>query len=239
MKKIDGKKIINETHEFFTKTGFMSLLETMNTVSELDYKKLHTKPLVATNITIDTVQLAKDVEPYVFQQWGDTHEYLPRYGLALVNQSGQLIDNDPINGSLVAWNKRNPDKPLLETDCTIPTEVLAIPALKPLKVLQGFWCRSNVLKWNKGGLFTPHIDTCLPSPWLRLWMASEGVVLRFYNEDTGYLVPIEYEPGRLYIIDTSIIHNANAIEDNVYQLFLSVNPDSYSILESLVSKELL
>lgn len=232
--KIDNKQIINETLEIFVKTGFMMELEKMKTVSESDYKSLHTKPLVGVDIAIDTEKLREQLANYTFQPWGKTHLELPRYGLALVNCSGLLVDNDPINGSLMAWNKEHPTTPLIETDCTKPTEVLAIPALKPLQVLQGFWCRSNVLKWNKGALFLPHIDTCLPSPWLRLWMATEGVVVRFYNEHSGELESLDYEPGRLYIIDTSLVHDAYAVQDNVYQLFLSVNPDCFDLIRSLV-----
>jgi hypothetical protein len=213
----------------------MALLDSMHTVSEVDYKKLHTKPLVATSIVIDTEQLIHELDPYVFQPWGTTHLHLPRYGLALVNQSGQLIDNDPINGSLMAYNKHNPSTPIIETDCTISTEVMNISSLVPLRVLDSYWCRSNVFKWNKDALFLPHIDTCLPSPWLRLWMGTEGVVVRFYNELSGELESVDYEPGRVYLIDTSIVHDAYSLEDNVFQLFLSVNPDSYSTIESLLT----
>ena len=233
--KIDGKKIIQETVEVFTKSGFMSLLESMPSVSESDYHSLHTKSLVKTSISIDTNKLIEQLEPYVFKQWGKNHLEVPRYGLALVNQSGELIEDDPVNGSLMAWNKEHPDSPLIETDCVKPTEVLAIPALKPLHILNDYWTRSNVFKWDNNAYFTPHIDTCIPSAWLRLWMGTEGVVVRFYNEQTEELEVVEYEPGVLYIIDTSKIHDAYSVKDNVYQLFLSVHPNCYSILKSIVT----
>jgi hypothetical protein len=65
-------------------------------------------------------------------------------------------------------------------------------------------------------------------------MGTEGVVVRFYNEATGELESVDYEPGRVYLIDTSIVHDAYTLEDNVFQLFLSVNPHSYSTIESLL-----
>lgn len=236
--KIDAFSIINETHEIFRKTGFMMELGKMKTVSESDYRKLHTKPLVGTSIAVDTTKLCEELAKYSFVQWGNNHTHLPRYGLALVNQTGLLVDNDPINGSLMAWNKDNPDTPLIETDCTKPTEVMSISSLEPLRIFDGYWTRSNVFKWDKGALFLPHIDTCVPSAWLRLWMATEGVVVRFYNESTGELESVDYEPGRLYIIDTSLVHDAYATEDNVYQLFLSVNPDCFGLLCSVVDPKL-
>lgn len=79
-------------------------------------------------------------------------------------------------------------------------------------------------------IFLPHIDTSIPSLWLRLWMGTEGIVVRFYNEETKELESVEYEPGRVYLIDTSIIHDAYTTEDNVFQLFLSVLPSSFPIV---------
>lgn len=236
--KIDAFSIINETYEIFLKTGFMTELAKMKTVSESEYKKLHSKPLVGTNITVDVAQLAKELEPFEFKQWGNNHTHLPRFGLALVNQTGELIDNDPINGSLMAWNKDHPDKPLIETDCTVATKVMDIPSLQPLRILDGYWCRSNVFKWHKDAKFLPHIDTGVPSAWLRLWMGTEGVVVRFYNESTGELESVDFEPGRVYIIDTSLVHDAYCTMDNVYQLFLSVNPDCFDLLCSVVDPTL-
>jgi hypothetical protein len=231
--KIDGKQILQETYDVFIKSGFKEVMDKSDTVPESEYRQLHSKCLVPTAITIDTELMIKELEPYKFVQWGKNHQHLPRYGLALVNQSGQLIDDDPINGSLMEYNKLNPNNPLIETNCTKPTEVMNIKSLKPLSVFNDYWTRSNIFKWGDTAHFLPHIDTVVPSMWLRLWMGTEGVVVRFYNEETEELETVEYEPGRLYLIDTSIIHDAYSVKEN-YQLFLSVLPGASSLINSLL-----
>lgn len=155
--KIDKDSILQETFKAFDNPLFKEILDNNETVNIEDYKRLHTKCLVPTNITIDTMLLKQEVQQYKFSQWGNNHTHLKRYGLALVNQSGTLIDNDPINGSLMAWNQQNPDKPLLEIDCRKPTEVMSISSLDPLRVFDGYWTRSNIFKWDKDAYFsTPH-----------------------------------------------------------------------------------
>lgn len=232
--KIDKDKILTETFKAFDNPLFKDLLKNNDTVSVEDYQSIHTKPLVSTNIKIDIDLLKEQVKEFKFSQWGNNHTHLPRYGVALVNQTGELIENDPINGSLMAWNQQNPEKPLLEIDCKKQTKVMNISSLDPLRVFDNYWTRSNIFKWDNNAMFMPHIDTSVPSLWIRLWMGTEGVVVRFYNEETKELETVDYEPGRVYLIDTSIIHDAYATEDNVYQLFLSILPSGLSILKTLL-----
>ena len=232
--KIDAQKIIDETHAVFEKSGAADILRNCtNVVKDEDYKRLHPFPLTPTNIVIDCAELNRQVRRYndKFQKWGTDHQHLQRYGLAVVNQSGELIDNDPINGSLMACNRDNPNCPLIETDCATATEVMQLPALRPLHIFDGHWCRSNILKWHSGAFFFPHIDTIVPSMWIRLWAAtSDNVLLRFYNPASGELEQADYEPGRVYIIDTSLVHDASTTGFNVLQLFLSVQPSAYELL---------
>jgi hypothetical protein len=232
--KIDAQKIINETVAVFEKSGAAEIFRNCTSVvKDEDYKRLHPFPLTPTNIVIDCNAFNMQVKQYnnKFQKWGTDHQHLQRYGLAVVNQSGDLIDNDPINGSLMAWNRDNPTHPLIETGCVTPTEVLNLPSLEPLSILNGHWCRSNILKWHSGAFFFPHIDTVVPSMWIRLWAAtSNDVVLRFYNPANGELEQVDYEPGRVYVIDTSLVHDASTTGFNVLQLFLSVLPSAYDLL---------
>jgi len=232
--KIDAQKIIDETVAVFEKSGAAEIFRNCTSVvKDEDYKRLHPFPLTPTNIVIDCNAFNMQVKQYnnKFQKWGIDHQHLQRYGLAVVNQSGDLIDNDPINGSLMAWNRNNPTHPLIETDCIRPTEVLNLPSLSPLRMFDNHWCRSNILKWHSGTFFFPHIDTVVPSMWIRLWAAtSKDVALRFYNPTTGELELVDYEPGRVYIIDTSLVHDASTTGFNVMQLFLSVLPSAYTLL---------
>lgn len=235
--KIDSSKIIRDTLNDFTTSQYQKhkFSNLKSHVGEDDYFALHRLFLTPTNIKIDTKKFLVEIQHYDrwFQQWGTQHIDTPRYGLALVNQTGQLIDNDPINGSLHEWNKNYPDNPLIETDCTKMTEVMKLKSLEPLRILDKHWCRSNILKWNQGAHFKPHIDTVLPSPWLRFWATTdtENFIIR-YDDGSGNLQVFEdIEPGRLYLIDTHVVHDAHSYADNVYQLFLSTLPSAIDILK--------
>ncbi len=232
--KIDAQKIIDETIAVFEKSGAVEIFKKCKSlVRDEDYKRLHPSFLTPLNIKINSDLFNQEIQQYNdnFEQWGQDHTHLPRYGLALVNQKGSLIKNDPINGSLMAWNKANPTEPLLETDCCSPTSVMSLSSLQALSEFDGHWCRSNILKWNKGAKFVPHIDTIVPSMWIRLWATtSPDVVVRCVNPVTSELEVVDYEVGRLYIIDTSIVHDAEALGDHVHQLFLSLLPSAYELI---------
>jgi hypothetical protein len=233
--KVDSDKIIQETIEVFEKSGAVNFYKKCkDLVGDEDYKRLHPQFLTPLDIKIDCNLFNKEILKYeeYFEQWGNDHQHLPRYGLALVNQDGKLKNKDPVNGSLMAWNRDNPSQPLIETDCTVPTDVMTMPSLSPLNILNGHWCRSNIFKWNKDAFFFPHIDTIVPSMWIRLWaVTTPGIVVRYYNKNTDSFEVVEnIELGRVYIIDTSLVHDANAINDNIYQLFLSILPSAKGIL---------
>jgi hypothetical protein len=233
--KINATQIINETIAIFKNSGADKLFSDF--VKDEDYKRLHPLPLTATSIWIDTEEFKKEIAiwDFTFEQWGKDHTHLPRYGAALVNQNGTLLKNDPINGSLMAWNRDNPDKPLIETGCRTPTALMDLPSLQPLSVFNGYWCRSNILKWNCDAKFLPHIDTVVPSPWIRLWASmNPEIIVRFYNEATGELESVNFEPGRVYVVDTSLVHDAVAVGDNIYQLFLSITPNAVSLVDLVI-----
>jgi len=234
---LDAEKIVDDTlnlfrHEIQNISEFISID---------DYEQLHQEFLTPTSIKIDMDILKHDLESYqvFFQQWGQHRSHVPRYGIALVNLDGVLDrTQDPTNGSLYEWSSLNPDKKIIESDCVIPTELINLLSLKPLRVLDDHWCRSNILKWNKGAEFVPHIDNCVPAPWIRLWATSDAdnLDLRFYNKKTKSMEKVKsIEEGRVYIIDTSIVHDAKAHNDNIYQLFLSTLPSSTELLKELIN----
>jgi hypothetical protein len=235
--KIDSTKIILDTLNSFTTSEAQQskFSEIQSYVDADEYIRLHKKFLIPTDIKIDVSQFIKEIKLHdnLFQPWGRQHNHLPRYGISLVNQTGKIIENDPINGSLHEWNNNNPNFPLIESDCQKPTPIMELDSLKPLRVFDGHWCRSNILKWHKNAHFKPHIDSVLPSPWLRLWATTEvdNFEIR-YNNGEDYLVRFtDIEAGRLYLIDTRIVHDAISYTDDVYQLFLSVLPSSLEIIK--------
>ena len=235
--KINAQAIIDETIEVFEKSGAADIYRSCkDLVGDEDYKRLHPSALTPTSILIDSDLFNNEIKQYnnYFEKWGTDHQELERYGLALVNQDGVLKTKDPINGSLMAWNRDNPTHSLLETDCVVSTPVMMMQSLSPLSILNGHWCRSNILKWQDTAGFYPHIDTIVPSMWIRLWATtSPDIVVRFYNPKTGELEQFkDIELGRVYVTDTSIVHDAYATGNNVHQLFLSVLPSALDVLVS-------
>ena len=234
---IDADSIIKSTVEVFEKSG--ALNRVLETVDADAYRALHTAFLVPLDIKIDVDTFLKELQPYqnYFEKWGKDFD-LPRYGLALVNRSGVLHTPDVVNQSLMEWNKHNPDKPCLEIDFIDPTPALKVQSLKALRVFNGRWCRSNVFKLEKGAEFKPHIDTVVPSMWLRLWGTTnaEKTTVRLYDPVSKDMKRVEgIESGRIYLIDTSVVHDAYA-DDTVYQFFLSVKPSAYAIVSDLICK---
>lgn len=237
---IDAEKIISDTLKVFNHSPAQrkKFREIKSYISRKDYKILHRNFLTPLSIKIDCDLFLKEIEQYsdYFKQWGEQHTHLPRYGLALVNQDGILKKQDPINGSLYEWNLKHPDNPIIESDCLVPTEVMKLESLKPFSTFKGHWCRSNILKWDISAEFKPHIDTVVPSPWIRLWGTTDpdNLDLRFVN-NTGELIKVNgIEKGRIYIIDTSIVHDAISHNNNVYQFFLSLLPSSVLILKTML-----
>jgi len=231
---VNENEIIENTKKaFFTsgiqKAHFDSITEF---IDETNYYTLHKSPLTPLDITCDYANLAGEISKYSYyvEDWGDLTEN-PRRGLALVNLTGNLIKNDPINGSLHHWNQNNPYNPILESDCVKPTPVLDIPSLKNLAVFNGHWCRSNILIWKESAKFHPHIDTIVPSPWFRLWATDSKNIKLFFAQDNYLQEYSDIEQGRLYLIDTSIIHSAEAVGGAGHQLFLSVLPSAQSVIE--------
>jgi len=236
--RVNSEEIIRLSKEVFLtsdiqKQKYNSLV---GWIHEEDYTRLHPFFLTPIDIKIDVEQFNKEIVAYndFFEQWGNEHLHLPRYGLALVNQTGELHHNDPVNGSLYEYNLKNPNNPLLETDFNQETEVMDLPSLRPLKQFSNHWLRSNILFWKPGAHFKPHIDTVVPSPWIRLWgTTTDGIKLRYAVNDE-LVDTTEVEPGRLYLIDTSIVHDAICEDASGYQFFLSCSTGLYGRLRRLI-----
>jgi len=239
---VDAEKIISDTLKVFFNTNEQKkkFSELTDYVTEEEYKKLHKDFLVPLTTKIDCDLFLKEIAEYsnFFEQWGTEHTHLPRYGLALVNQDGILKSNDPINGSLYEWNVRHPDIPIIESDCKTPTPVMSLTSLKPLSDFDKYWFRSNIFKWGAGAEFKPHIDSIIPSPWLRLWGTThaESTEVRCWDSKTKTMKSITgLESGRIYLIDTSQVHDAISHEE-VYQFFLSVSPKALNIVKELLCR---
>jgi hypothetical protein len=234
---VNSQKIIDDSRRvFLSSENQLNKYNSLTSwIDEESYKKLHKSFLTSIDVKINEELFSKEILEYSswFEQWGGEHLHLPRKGLALVNQTGDLIANDPVNGSLYEYNFKNPNQPLLEIDFVKETEVMTMLSLEPLNFLKGKWIRSNILHWGAGAHFKPHIDNTVPSPWIRLWgTTTNDIKLRYAVNDQ--LVEVnDVEPGRLYVIDTSIVHDAWCYSNEGYQFFLCCSVDSYDTLLKL------
>lgn len=237
---IDADQIITNTKEVFFKSKIQK--EKYSKITEFidleEYKALHKTFLTPLAIKIDVSNFLEEIKQFdnFFEPWGNEHRHLPRFGLALVNQDGSFKSKDPINGSLYEWNKNNPNEPIIESDCRSITPAMNLDSLRPLNIFNGHWYRSNILKWHEGAEFKPHIDAIIPSPWLRLWgtTSSTDMEIRFWNPSSKKMQAVyNIEPGRIYLIDTSLVHDAESFGD-VFQFFLSVDPGCSKKIKSLI-----
>lgn len=228
---INVQSIIDKTIRDFKNNK--DKLDNLLTVSDKQYHSLHTSPLIPLDIKIDIDLFKNEIKQFEnnFQPWD--YQDNNRLSIPLVNFDGLIIEDfDPTNGSLHRWNQQQSNLPLIESDFLIPTTVMEISSLSSLRIFDTHWCRSNILKWNKGAEFKPHIDAVIPSPWLRLWGTDDAskIILNFYNNDNQIIDIETIESGRIYLIDTSLVHEAICTNEIVYQFFLSVLPSSYDTI---------
>lgn len=155
------------------------------------YYKLHTKPLVPTDIKIDPELFKLEIGQFdQWKFWGDLYQQYPRMAIPLVNMNGSLNnDPDPACYPLDRWNfLQSGEKdfneylfgvsqfemgPLFEISFTQHTPVLDLKSLRPLDPLKKYMTRSCILKWDAMGHFNPHFDTWHPTRWLRLWGTTD------------------------------------------------------------------
>lgn len=238
MNKQEAQQIIDDTLRVFSQSEIQrTKMDSLPKLNPTVYKSIHQSFLTPLDIKIDTEQFLTEIKQYdsEFVQWGKRYSHLPRLGAALVNTDGLLKgSNDPINGSLYEYNQYNSMNPIFETDCTVHTELMNLPSLEPLSVLNGHYLRSNIFKWSDTAMFVPHIDSVVPSPWIRLWATTDPstVTVNYFNGEE-YTSCTDIEAGRLYIIDTSLVHDANSTGLN-YQLFLACDIYSVDLLRMLI-----
>lgn len=191
-----------------------------------------------------------------FRSWGRKKQHMPRYAIPLVNENGSLHNNPDICGMpLDEWNWQY-DGTLNEDwkddkSFHTPTKVLSEPCFNAMDPIKKFMLRSLVLRWDAKTLFYPHTDVWFPAPIVRIWGTDDPTVTRIQfdrlfrrvegDEDPDFhppkawakmphevedYPPEEIEPGRLYVMDTNIIHAARTVEDRVgYQFFIALHTD--------------
>jgi len=218
-------------------------MEKEDSLSIEEYNTLHEgKFIIPLDYKIDIELFGKEIQDYrlAFRRWGEKHMHVPRFGIPLTNLNGDLRNNpEPCCYPLDQWCDANPNSKYSDQDFNVPTELLDCSCFDVINELKEYMIRSCVLYWGKDAYFMPHVDTWLPSKILRLWGTSDATKqdLRHYydyngNDTTkGYKIIDNIESGRLYLMDTSLMHTGNAF-DNVYQFFIALNVNAYNLLEN-------
>ena len=195
------------------------------------YDELHTSELVKTNIKIDVDEFKKEIKFYEnkFTKWGKKYPKVPRYGIPMVNLSGNLDEDDDPSRQPLDEYYQNSHKIKHDAEIKTKTEVCNMKTLQPLKILYPYLIRSSILKWDKGGFFAPHCDVFIPAPNLRIWGTTSNNMKLIIDKK----IQKNIEPGRIYIIDTAKEHEAKSFEDEVYQFFIGLSIDSYDTLKKI------
>jgi len=227
----------------------------MKVLHEEEYKDFHPQVLQPLDIKVDIDLFEQQMHEYryAFRRWGAKHHNKPRYGAPLVNVNGEMFNNpEPVCYPLGQLNAGKPESEhIYDIHRTKPTEMLDATSFDPLAPLKPFMLRSCILKWDTGGMFYPHTDTCMPSEIIRLWGTNDPEHMQFrFDKDRKYASPdivddsdfelVEetgIEAGRLYIADTYVIHDAHATGDNVYQFFIALSPECMPVLKELICTE--
>lgn len=217
--------------------AFRDLFDGQDTIGTHKYKKLHTDLLQPTNIKIDLDLFHQEIQSIKFEQWGTVPIKPERYGMSLTKLKNDIdVYPNPANWPMDTWNMNYPNTPLVDTSFTEPTD--DFKNMKSLKPLYDKWkdylARSNILLWNKGSRFLPHIDVFPPFHNLRLWGTNdpENYHFMFWDPRKGKYIRAEgVEAGRIYLADTSHWHHAYSTADNNYTFFIALQVSAYDTIK--------
>jgi len=198
-----------------------------------NYYRIHNQFLRPTSICVDVQQFETDMKSYhhLFRQWGYNRPHRPRYGISLFNLDGDIRgDRDfgctPLDRQPEGYHYK-------ENDFNTPTEVfLNSKSLRVFDPISDYMIRSNILLWHKHANFQPHLDT-RPKPEnnLRLWGTNDpsGYVFNYLGQEC-----VNVEPGRIYLVDTTRWHWAEAIKDWNYTFFIALKNSAIHHIEEFL-----
>ena len=169
--------------------------------------------------------------------------------MSLVNLNGELENNpDPCCYPLDQWNKELPESErIYDPAFRVPTDVLREECFDVCAPILPYMVRSCILKWYDNSKFLPHIDTIIPSRSIRLWGTTSPEYVKFRFDENLTRGPkdmskfdfkhkphnISVEPGRLYLTDTNIIHDAVSTKNETFQFFIALDNAASDVVEKL------
>jgi len=201
------------------------------------YYKLHSSFLRPTKIKIDVNFFKEEIKRYHSKFRYFTNKYYKqRYCISLVNIDGTIDKEHDITAQPLDLLPAS--KHIADWEITKKTEVYKnLKSLTPLRELDEYLTRSQILLWHKNASFVPHIDTWPDQSCknLRFWGVTnpENYIFKSLGESVNME---KIEPGRIYLVDTTQWHYAKATGDWQYTFFLStkLNDSVINLLEKLL-----
>ena len=154
---------------------------------------------------------------------------IPRKGLSLVSLDGQSTGVPDLD-SLREYNILNGTN-YSEKSFQTPTELLGrLRSLTPIVEVFAPWLRrSHLLQLDRGGYFPPHRDAYGPNDGcFRLFAPLINAARNQFNFILDGKV-LEFEPGRLYFVDTRLEHSLFSFIDESIHLVLNVELTAESV----------
>ena len=194
-------------------------------ISYEEFKEINYDLIVPLDMKIDIPEFLEQIEPYRkdFRRWGEKRSKYPRYGISLKNLDGRIDSElDPACYPLDQWWALYPDKMYWDHDFKVETELMNLPCMRALEPVREHMIRSSILRWDYSGHLVPHVD--IKKDYIthfRLWGTNTDD--NAYSLLYGNQVITDFEPGRLYMIDTTETHSAIALDDDVYTFFIALD----------------
>ena len=160
-----------------------------------------------------------------------------RYGLSLTSRDGGF-SGIPDLDSLLEYNRENGTN-LDETDFRkwTPFFKACEELQKIMQPFQDFIGRSHILRLNKGGFFPFHRDSLdfIPKSFRLFISLSSYNQFVFLLDDERML----FEPGRLYFIDTQLVHCLFSFEDKSDFVIFNMDLSEKSVREVINNLQLI
>lgn len=205
-------------------------------LDQSEYDALYTSNFVTLpNIKIDCDLFEKEIEPYkpLFRQWGEKHTEFNRKGISVVNLTGRLDDDiDPCCWPQDQYNQKFKTS-LYDNMYRVPTELINLKSFDVLNSLKPYMIRSAILWWQPGSHFKPHIDSTIPTPYIRVWGTNKPDKYNFTYLDGSNHFTKKWDKGQIYLCNTIRQHYAEALDKDVYTFFFNFDSSAYDLFMDL------
>jgi hypothetical protein len=178
------------------------------------------------NLELDLSAIKADIERFsdCWLQYNRSKLQIPRYGLNVLNLTGDIVEDSPALDSIIEWNRKHGTS-YTELDFDKPTELYNTSIELQRTIGQMLpWCiRTHFIKLPPGGFFPPHRDFHgREQSSFRIIVPIENVnppLCRFIIEDKS----LYWNPGAFYVVNTTKSHTLFNPSDSLDSTWLVIN----------------